>query len=102
MKYTILSAALAGSAAAFPAAITEAVAENPEKFQQLAKRLNGIAPGFDASKQAISITGEHKWVAPGPTDQRGPCPGLNAFANHGYIPHNGMNTYVSAVYDVVY
>jgi len=31
----------------------------------------------------------YPYVAPGPNDQRGPCPGLNAFANHGYLPHNG-------------
>lgn len=90
MKYSVLSTALAGTAAAFPAVITEAVASNPAQYQHLAKRLNGISPGFDASTQGISTTGQYKWVAPGPTDQRGPCPGLNAFANHGYIPHNGV------------
>ncbi|KAI9170691.1 putative chloroperoxidase-like protein [Paramyrothecium foliicola] len=26
-----------------------------------------------------------KWVAPGPTDSRGPCPGLNTLANHSYL-----------------
>ncbi|KAF1828508.1 hypothetical protein BDW02DRAFT_603355 [Decorospora gaudefroyi] len=30
--------------------------------------------------------------APGPTDQRGPCPGLNTMANHGCIPRNGIAT----------
>ena len=25
----------------------------------------------------------HPWIAPGPNDQRGPCPGLNTLANHG-------------------
>lgn len=37
--------------------------------------------------QLIDVTGEHAWVAPGPGDIRGPCPGLNALANHGYFPH---------------
>ena len=37
--------------------------------------------------QLIDVTGEHAWVAPGPSDIRGPCPGLNALANHGYFPH---------------
>ena len=27
--------------------------------------------------QLIDVTGEHAWVAPGPNDLRGPCPGLN-------------------------
>jgi hypothetical protein len=29
------------------------------------------------------------WTAPGPNDARGPCPGLNTLANHGYLPSNG-------------
>jgi len=29
------------------------------------------------------------WTAPGPSDARGPCPGLNTLANHGYLPSNG-------------
>ena len=40
--------------------------------------------------QLIDVTGEHAWVAPGPGDLRGPCPGLNTLANHGYFPHNGV------------
>ncbi|KAM4068050.1 peroxidase, family 2 domain-containing protein [Hirsutella rhossiliensis] len=28
---------------------------------------------------------------PGPTDSRSPCPGLNALANHGFLPRNGRN-----------
>ena len=55
---------------------------------------------FDPSTQLVSTTGEYAWVAPGSGDQRGPCPGLNALANHGYLPHNGVAdipTIVSAV-----
>ncbi|KZS87528.1 Cloroperoxidase [Sistotremastrum niveocremeum HHB9708] len=26
-----------------------------------------------------------------PTDSRSPCPALNVLANHGYIPHNGLD-----------
>ena len=40
--------------------------------------------------QLIDVTGEYAWVAPGPNDIRGPCPGLNALANHGYFPHSGV------------
>ncbi|KAH7329914.1 Chloroperoxidase [Rhexocercosporidium sp. MPI-PUGE-AT-0058] len=55
------------------------------------------APGFDAAKQYVSTHGQYEFVAPkAPNtyngDQRGPCPGLNAMANHGYIPHNGVAT----------
>lgn len=45
---------------------------------------------FDPTTQHVSTTGEYAWVAPGAGDQRGPCPGLNALANHGYLPHNGV------------
>jgi len=31
------------------------------------------------------------YMAPGPTDSRGPCPGLNTLANHGLINRNGKN-----------
>lgn len=42
--------------------------------------------------KAIIVTGEHKFQPPNLEggDQRGPCPGLNALANHGYIPRNGV------------
>lgn len=49
-------------------------------------------PKFDAAAQLVDTTGKHAWKAPGKTDQRGPCPGLNALANHGYLPHNGIGT----------
>ncbi|KAL9087826.1 MAG: hypothetical protein Q9159_003423 [Coniocarpon cinnabarinum] len=35
---------------------------------------------------------------PGPGDVRSPCPGLNACANHGFIPHSGRgNTYENLI-----
>ena len=38
------------------------------------------------------VTGKHAFQAPDYSngDQRGPCPGLNALANHGHIPRNGF------------
>ncbi|RDW74941.1 cloroperoxidase [Coleophoma cylindrospora] len=62
-----------------------------------------LAPTFVASEQYVSNTGAHAFVPPGPTDLRGPCPGLNAMANHNYIPHNGVATiaqFVQGTYDV--
>ncbi|KAF7327276.1 Cloroperoxidase [Mycena kentingensis (nom. inval.)] len=35
----------------------------------------------------------HPFMAPGPKDQRGPCPGMNTLANHGYIPRDGIATF---------
>jgi hypothetical protein len=48
------------------------------------------ALGFDASLQKVDVSGSHAFNPPGAGDKRGPCPGLNALANHGYLPHNGM------------
>ncbi|KAJ7270079.1 Chloroperoxidase [Mycena haematopus] len=36
----------------------------------------------------------HPFIAPGPNDQRGPCPAMNTLANqHGYIPRNGIASF---------
>ncbi|KAI4625943.1 hypothetical protein J4E80_003077 [Alternaria sp. BMP 0032] len=35
----------------------------------------------------------YEFKAPGPNDSRGPCPGLNLLANHGYLPRDGYVTY---------
>ncbi|KAJ6589959.1 Chloroperoxidase [Mycena vulgaris] len=35
----------------------------------------------------------HPFIAPGPDDQRGPCPAMNTLANHGYIPRNGIASF---------
>lgn len=51
-----------------------------------------VAGIFNAELQYVSNAGAHAFVAPGEGDQRGPCPGLNAMANHNYIPHNGIAT----------
>jgi hypothetical protein len=47
---------------------------------------------FDPRKQRIDVSGKHRFVPPGYMDFRGPCPGLNALANHDYIPHRGIAT----------
>ena len=59
--------------------------ECPHLNEELRKRAV-----FDPVAQKVSTTGAHAWVAPKNGDQRGPCPGLNALANHGYLPHNGV------------
>ncbi|KAJ3855303.1 hypothetical protein EV368DRAFT_79782 [Lentinula lateritia] len=58
---------------------------------------------FDAASQYVSTMGVHAFVPPGLGDFRGPCPGLNAMANHGYIPHNGIATideFIQGTYEV--
>jgi hypothetical protein len=45
----------------------------------------------------IDITGKHTFKAPRETDHRGPCPGLNALANHAYISRNGITSFAEVV-----
>ncbi|KAF2491850.1 Cloroperoxidase [Lophium mytilinum] len=47
---------------------------------------------FDARAQLVDVTRKHQFQPPGVGDLRGPCPALNALANHGFIPHNGIAT----------
>ncbi|KAF2640688.1 hypothetical protein P280DRAFT_507320 [Massarina eburnea CBS 473.64] len=50
--------------------------------------------GFDPKAQRIDISAGsgHGFLAPSSKYYRGPCPGLNALANHGFIPRNGIAT----------
>jgi hypothetical protein len=39
----------------------------------------------------------HAYTAPGDNDIRGPCPGLNAAANHNFLSHDGITNFVELV-----
>lgn len=86
---SFISLAIIGVANAYPSILQHMSEASAPKGKRQAP---GIIPPFDAAAQYVSTTGNHAFVAPGPTDQRGPCPGLNAAANHGYLPHNGIAT----------
>jgi hypothetical protein len=47
---------------------------------------------FDPADQFLNVSpgSPNQYVAPGPGDVRGPCPGINAAANHDFLPHNGV------------
>jgi hypothetical protein len=46
---------------------------------------------WEGRKQSVTIVNTHvPQIAQGPNDIRGPCPGLNVMANHGYIPRDGI------------
>jgi len=103
---SVAALALAGSVSAFPSKMFEAGSPLVKSIQdKAAKRqvLAGVAPQgagflplvpppFDAASQYITNQGQYKFVAPGFGDARGECPGLNAMANHNYLPHNGVAT----------
>ncbi|KAF9891448.1 hypothetical protein FE257_003914 [Aspergillus nanangensis] len=46
---------------------------------------------FATSCLAFPQLGGHEFRAAGPFDGRSPCPGLNALANHGYLPRDGKD-----------
>ena len=70
---------------AFPSHLSEAFLQkrNVDRAQvdspcprmvELAKRqAPGVVPPFNAAEQYVSNQGQHSFIAPGPTDQRGPC-----------------------------
>jgi hypothetical protein len=47
---------------------------------------------FDPADQFVDVRPgtANQYVAPNSTDERGPCHGLNAAANHGFLPHSGI------------
>ena len=99
--HLVLLAAAAPLANAWPTAILDAAGHDPELLKHAAEaarlmkgRQEGGAsaatavfepvPIFNAEAQYVNVSAGsgHEYVAPGPNDLRGPCPGLNAFANH--------------------
>ncbi|CZT17407.1 uncharacterized protein RCC_03241 [Ramularia collo-cygni] len=54
---------------------------------------------FNAEEQYVDVTrgSGHEYIAPGPRDLRGQCPGLNAAANHGFLKRNGIPTIANTV-----
>ncbi|KAI4846683.1 Cloroperoxidase [Aureobasidium sp. EXF-8845] len=85
---SVLALAYAGLTAAYPNILAELESQK-RASGGLKKRLVSV---FDAASQKVDVSGSHAFNPPGSGDQRGPCPGLNAMANHGYLPHNGVAT----------
>ncbi|KAJ7123264.1 Chloroperoxidase [Mycena crocata] len=66
--------------------------------KQLTPRATQPRGSVDGS-QLIDVHGAHAFIAASAKagDLRGPCPGLNALANHGYIPRNGVVPTLEAI-----
>lgn len=85
---------------AFPPGVLEALTRaqsegtlNPRADSPFVKRqAPGVTPPFDPEAQYVSNQGAHAFNPPSGSDQRGPCPGLNAMANHGYLDHSGVGS----------
>lgn len=50
-----------------------------------------------SSPSPVDVSGDHAFVPPSEGDQRGPCPGLNALANHNYVSHDGAISLVEHI-----
>ena len=107
-SFTVLFAA---SASAFPALSPDAAnvlarAASSMELVQASGVLEKRQIPFDPVSQRVDVSGEHEWRAPDLAggDQRGPCPGLNALANHGYLPRNGISSWeaIATVTNEVY
>jgi hypothetical protein len=110
MKYSFCLAALALSAnevIAFPSRMFDLSFSEEEKRNiagiaatielEGKERRQLIQPTFDASTQYVSTTGQYAYVAPTSSDLRGPCPGLNAMANHGYSVYSPPHLFIFQV-----
>lgn len=103
---------LLSEVSAFPAVEIDALKSFAEQTQKVKPRFlqeleqqKAKRTGFDPTTQYVDVTGAHAFVARDfdAGDQRGPCPGLNALANHNFLPHNGVAdipTIISAVNQV--
>ncbi|GKT54633.1 oxidase [Colletotrichum tofieldiae] len=85
----------------FPAYVNEAIKNDVDSklSGQLASILHEAHDKrllFDPMTTPINVAGDHKFIAPDFQNgaQRGPCPGLNALANHGYISRKGVTSLV--------
>ncbi|EJD44057.1 heme-thiolate peroxidase [Auricularia subglabra TFB-10046 SS5] len=49
-------------------------------------------PAIKNLRQSLVFDKDHPYIAPRPGDARGPCPGMNTLANHGWLPRSGVAT----------
>lgn len=83
MKSTlIVCLAFSGLASAYPD-ILQQLEKAGASIRREKRQTPYSTPPFDAHAQYVNTTGPYSFVPPGPNDQRGPWPGLNAMANHG-------------------
>ncbi|KAF2231593.1 Cloroperoxidase [Viridothelium virens] len=59
----------------------------------------GGVPGKGVGGYQVPAPGDdaHQFIAPTDEDIRGPCPGLNAAANHGFLSRDGITNYTEVV-----
>ncbi|KZV87671.1 aromatic peroxygenase precursor [Exidia glandulosa HHB12029] len=65
-----------------------------DAFARSVKVVGGqpIPPPITDTSLKLVVDKDHQWKPLRAGDQRGPCPGLNALASHGWLPRNGIVT----------
>ena len=93
MKGSLSILALPALGAALPSFKNAAGSEKRQIDQlgALGGDLVGALGSIAASVDPDNLRPEpgYEYQEPGPNDSRGPCPGLNTLANHGYLPRDG-------------
>ncbi|ORY68353.1 Chloroperoxidase [Pseudomassariella vexata] len=106
LTFAAAVASLSGLVQSFPTAQNfakllerDASFNSPEKLHASLLALKNKRLLFDPLTTPIDVTGTHAFQPPDfdSGDQRGPCPGLNALANHGYLSHNGIAGFVDVI-----
>jgi hypothetical protein len=97
-------AGLSGLAEAFatPANLAKLARHEGLSVDQIVEKLHGLKEkriAFDPATTPIQVDGIHEFRPPNFKlgDQRGPCPGLNALANHGYLSRDGVPGFLEVI-----
>ncbi|KAJ3205696.1 hypothetical protein HDU82_005029 [Entophlyctis luteolus] len=77
-----------GAAVAGPC-LTFIISHQPMSHKEKSVDTNGASYALVFVASAVAATSVGTYEAPGSTDVRSPCPGLNALANHGFLNRNG-------------
>lgn len=103
MKFwsALLVASSTGLVDAFPSRAIRGLSDfGPEQLNTVLEAVEKLATDnrfLVNPLQPINVEGDHAFRPPQKGDQRGPCPALNALANHNYIPHNGVTSLVQVI-----
>jgi len=95
-SFLLSLAILAIQAVAFPQ-IQPLGGLSARELEDILPRLNAVTPPpppGPSNDTAVKLVNDkaHPYMPLRPGDIRGPCPGLNTLASHGYLPRNGIVT----------
>ncbi|KXN91485.1 Aromatic peroxygenase [Leucoagaricus sp. SymC.cos] len=96
VSFVTLALALTSSTVAFPAYGTLAGLSKKELDRIIPtlkyRRAEGPPPRMEFNGTKLVNDAAHPYQPPREDDMRGPCPGLNTLASHGYLPRDGIAT----------